>query len=109
MLFSLFFFFNVTATTEIYTLSLHDALPILILIESEVPEHHAPGPVPRRANHQMDLLLEKISLLPIAAGAFGEPDIFVRKALVQFVLRGDVSAVTMGRGASRKGSGFPSA
>src|SRR5438034_7631124 len=26
---SLFFFFNHTATTEIYTLSLHDALPIL--------------------------------------------------------------------------------
>ena len=25
----LFFFFNDTATTEIYTLSLHDALPIL--------------------------------------------------------------------------------
>src|SRR2546430_11695763 len=30
----LFFFFNDTATTEIYTLSLHDALPIL--------ERHAP-------------------------------------------------------------------
>src|SRR2546428_8868594 len=28
---SLFFFFNDTATTEIYTLSLHDALPICIL------------------------------------------------------------------------------
>src|SRR2546426_8744237 len=28
MLFPLFFFFNDTATTEIYTLSLHDALPI---------------------------------------------------------------------------------
>src|SRR5574341_1004712 len=27
-----FFFFNDTATTEIYTLSLHDALPILYLI-----------------------------------------------------------------------------
>src|SRR5258708_23251306 len=27
--FSIFFFFNDTATTEIYTLSLHDALPIL--------------------------------------------------------------------------------
>src|SRR2546427_7542445 len=27
-LFSYFFFFNDTATTEIYTLSLHDALPI---------------------------------------------------------------------------------
>src|SRR3712207_6866762 len=28
---SLFFFFNDTATTEIYTLSLHDALPILAI------------------------------------------------------------------------------
>src|SRR2546422_1897025 len=28
---SLFFFFNDTATTEIYTLSLHDALPISLL------------------------------------------------------------------------------
>src|SRR2546430_7885021 len=27
-MYSLFFFFNDTATTEIYTLSLHDALPI---------------------------------------------------------------------------------
>src|SRR5256885_16921117 len=27
-LYSMFFFFNDTATTEIYTLSLHDALPI---------------------------------------------------------------------------------
>src|SRR2546422_10191260 len=29
-LFSFFFFFNDTATTEIYTLSLHDALPICV-------------------------------------------------------------------------------
>src|SRR2546426_5231598 len=29
--FFLFFFFNDTATTEIYTLSLHDALPIFLL------------------------------------------------------------------------------
>src|SRR5215203_6528682 len=29
MIFFFFFFFNDTATTEIYTLSLHDALPIL--------------------------------------------------------------------------------
>src|SRR2546422_3796870 len=28
LIFSFFFFFNDTATTEIYTLSLHDALPI---------------------------------------------------------------------------------
>src|SRR5690348_18023092 len=29
----LFFFFNITATTEIYTLSLHDALPISRTVE----------------------------------------------------------------------------
>src|SRR5258707_2427930 len=29
---SFFFFFNDTATTEIYTLSLHDALPILTIV-----------------------------------------------------------------------------
>src|SRR2546428_10147866 len=37
-----FFFFNDTATTEIYTLSLHDALPI-----STRPSCRQPGPVPR--------------------------------------------------------------
>src|SRR2546430_4322925 len=31
-----FFFFNDTATTEIYTLSLHDALPILFVISLRV-------------------------------------------------------------------------
>src|SRR3712207_9546894 len=30
ILYSFFFFFNDTATTEIYTLSLHDALPIFL-------------------------------------------------------------------------------
>src|SRR5258708_21327393 len=30
----IFFFFNDTATTEIYTLSLHDALPILLVLEA---------------------------------------------------------------------------
>ena len=30
--FSPFFFFNDTATTEIYTLSLHDALPISLVV-----------------------------------------------------------------------------
>src|SRR5687767_15900152 len=31
--FSAFFFFNDTATTEIYTLSLHDALPISVRLD----------------------------------------------------------------------------
>src|SRR3712207_7122352 len=41
---SCFFFFNDTATTEIYTLSLHDALPICsahILTTVERITHHA--------------------------------------------------------------------
>src|SRR5438105_12811429 len=33
-----FFFFNDTATTEIYTLSLHDALPILADIVVPIPD-----------------------------------------------------------------------
>src|SRR5437773_4785415 len=35
LFFSFFFFFNDTATTEIYTLSLHDALPIFRIVELE--------------------------------------------------------------------------
>src|SRR3712207_8773033 len=40
----IFFFFNDTATTEIYTLSLHDALPIYRL--SEVPARRPTGDGP---------------------------------------------------------------
>src|SRR2546426_12675064 len=50
--FTFFFFFNDTATTEIYTLSLHDALPILNELRDghpflgarlQVPHHHLAG------------------------------------------------------------------
>src|SRR2546429_9767124 len=45
-LFFFFFFFNDTATTEIYTLSLHDALPILIHRTALVdPTAHIDGDV----------------------------------------------------------------
>src|SRR5258708_30013870 len=52
-----FFFFNDTATTEIYTLSLHDALPICLAV-GEVEEGDAgnacssaePDVVPRHAH-----------------------------------------------------------
>src|SRR6266702_7802819 len=43
----LFFFFNDTATTEIYTLSLHDALPI-----SAQPLSDPPVPLPDRRARQ---------------------------------------------------------
>src|SRR2546422_8578479 len=39
-----FFFFNDTATTEIYTLSLHDALPILVHPEVVADPAHDDGP-----------------------------------------------------------------
>src|SRR5215475_10777965 len=37
-----FFFFNDTATTEIYTLSLHDALPIRAIADSKTPSRWLP-------------------------------------------------------------------
>src|SRR3712207_8975124 len=43
---SLFFFFNDTATTEIYTLSLHDALPISVR-EVQAHEVQAEHPDPQ--------------------------------------------------------------
>src|SRR5947209_13349868 len=39
----LFFFFNVTPTTEIYTLSLHDALPICLDLQHRFGEDEAGG------------------------------------------------------------------
>ena len=39
----MFLFFNDTATTEIYTLSLHDALPILHLVVVHVAGHDTAG------------------------------------------------------------------
>src|SRR3712207_7565831 len=39
-----FFFFNDTATTEIYTLSLHDALPICVTVATTYLGAHAVPP-----------------------------------------------------------------
>src|SRR5437879_11362890 len=52
---SLFFFINVTATTEIYTLSLHDALPIWGANGGRDCEweHGTPGHDPRRRLHRL--------------------------------------------------------
>src|SRR2546427_5327319 len=45
-----FFFCNDTATTEIYTLSLHDALPIsLVVARPREPRRLSEGARPRRA------------------------------------------------------------
>src|SRR2546430_3360222 len=46
-----FFFFNDTATTEIYTLSLHDALPIYLLVAIRQLRRHLHG-VALRGEHR---------------------------------------------------------
>src|SRR2546430_16197994 len=52
LFFSIFFFFNDTATTEIYTLSLHDALPILQLGAAHLAPGDALDLIDRRAVHR---------------------------------------------------------
>src|SRR6266508_6015854 len=55
LLFSLvFFFFNDTATTEIYTLSLYDALPIYLLDQPAGPLDRLTGPHDHLAVEQVD-------------------------------------------------------
>src|SRR2546430_11546567 len=59
----MFFFFNDTATAEIYTLSLHDALPIYCAIrrrgdEARVLRHHAPRVAWLRRLHRAQPLLD---------------------------------------------------
>src|SRR2546422_806915 len=57
-----FFFFNDTATTEIYTLSLHDALPIL----------RESSPPPDISGREPDEIHD-VQPLPPRAGRYGEP------------------------------------
>src|SRR5438876_4911466 len=55
----LFFFFNDTATTEIYTLSLHDALPISLARPSGGDLAGWSGRGPGRAGEPLDVLAER--------------------------------------------------
>src|SRR2546430_9821652 len=56
----MFFFFNDTATTEIYTLSLHDALPIYDFGDGERAARLPHGPVPDSRNrHQRKNALDR--------------------------------------------------
>src|SRR3712207_8491745 len=57
----MFFFFNDTATTEIYTLSLHDALPICL--DPRVGDQGIPDASARSGDHVHD---------PVGQPRFGE-------------------------------------
>src|SRR3712207_7483776 len=64
MLFCFFFFFNDTATTEIYTLSLHDALPIfnnlLTIIKSSTDLLRRPGLAEERRARYVDAIADTV-------------------------------------------------
>src|SRR3712207_7484006 len=61
-----FFFFNDTATTEIYTLSLHDALPISEEAESAEVEPDALEPAPEELE-EVEAEVEEVPVPPRAA------------------------------------------
>src|SRR5258708_29085172 len=98
-----FFFFNDTATTEIYTLSLHDALPIFLARgggSSATIRVRAMGPLrpaPRSEEHTSELqspdhlvcrlLLEKKNILSAAAFMNSAPIVEVK------VIRPDLHGV----------------
>src|SRR6266498_3273794 len=76
------FFFTDTATTEIYTLSLHDALPISYgsddSVVAEVRDEFCPwnegrwrlGPEPARTDQEPELELDVADLASVYLGAF---------------------------------------
>src|SRR6202023_1817079 len=92
---AMFFFFNDTATTEIYTLSLHDALPIssitrqLRIVHGDTTASAAASATPRSEEHTSELqslrhlvcrlLLEKKNVIPPCPPRRGVDHVNVRK------------------------------
>src|SRR2546422_5050549 len=77
-----FFFFNDTATTEIYTLSLHDALPICVQNHHRADEKGGQQNNRKRAHADEVHLLEQIGDIAgmgkdVGEGARGEKDVFL--------------------------------
>src|SRR3712207_9092650 len=91
MMFCHIFFFNDTATTEIYTLSLHDALPILFrsltaIVSVKLPEPQFEGQTKTKlGNTFMRGIVDSISNEEI--GAFMEENPSVAKVIVDKCLR----------------------
>src|SRR5438132_6238047 len=71
-----FFFFNDTATTEIYTLSLHDALPILPLIKERIL-------VIILLLHFLSLMLGSVLVLMLPLLVWLTPDLRIKKSLLK--------------------------
>src|ERR1039457_564605 len=74
--FSLFFFFNDTATTEIYTLSLHDALPIsgrrrLVVLGWSVMLRRPGGRVAGEAHGRLRVQCRRLAVHNVCVGGGG--------------------------------------
>src|SRR5256885_9652420 len=69
---STFFFFNDTATTEIYTLSLHDALPIYMVEPVKDYTREALAPSEPTSFTPMNRVVDAVPLESDAARHFGE-------------------------------------
>src|SRR5258708_21352207 len=78
-----FFFFNDTATTEIYTLSLHDALPISAAAEFRVRQHA--GQKRAIGGYAYDLDVAKRLVQPISrfAARFAPGNDFAEHGIVE--------------------------
>src|SRR5437016_10829413 len=62
-----FFFFNDTATTKIYTLSLHDALPIYAMIRPPIiPTAHNVSPCPMTSLRTLPCVAPTATRIPIS-------------------------------------------
>src|SRR2546430_11192807 len=72
---TLFFFFNDTATTEIYTLSLHDALPI-----SGREGDRQEGRLPRDVHAEADLRRERLGHAHPPAALLRRAQLLLRKS-----------------------------
>src|SRR2546430_17209634 len=118
--FYLFFFFNDTATTEIYTLSLHDALPIYLLggfsVQTFYGEHiRGSGATFPTDETNVFNLGSGSQLLPAASGV-GESAILSYLARANYNIDGKYLFTLTGRydgssrfGANNKWAFFPSA
>jgi len=78
----------------------------VLLIQSEVPQHHALGPVPRRADNQLHRFLKQFAFLPLATGAFREPNALFGETVVELTLGSYRASVTMNCSARGIGCGL---
>src|SRR5690606_41455953 len=77
------FFFNATATTEIYTLSLHDALPILSSwdgLTGAYPSRLFILPLGQVVDEYTKLELRSLSSIPLRLSRSEEQDLLDRKS-----------------------------